>query len=242
MKLTFLGTRGNIAPESARHRMHTATMVSYGGRGVLIDCGETWRGRVIDPRPRAIVLTHAHEDHSGGLRDGAPCPVHATAETWERIGRFPIESRSLIAPRRPERIAGISFEAFPVVHSDRAPAVGYRVTAGRVTVFYVPDVLDLPDRDAALGGCRAYVGDGASVVRPIVRRSTLGGRLVGHTSVRTQIGWCRDAGVPLFLVTHCGSQIVRADPDAVARRVRALGREQGVDVEIAWDGMERVLR
>jgi hypothetical protein len=32
-------------------------------------------------------------------------------------------------------IAGIGFEPFPVVHSTRAPTVGYRITAGRVTVF-----------------------------------------------------------------------------------------------------------
>jgi len=32
MKLTFLGTRGEIKPRSRRHYRHTATLVGYGGR------------------------------------------------------------------------------------------------------------------------------------------------------------------------------------------------------------------
>ena len=34
----------------------------------------------------------------------------------------------------------ISFEAFAVEHSLRAPAVGYRIRSGRITAFYVPDL------------------------------------------------------------------------------------------------------
>ena len=50
-------------------------------------------------------------------------------------------------------ICGVTFEAFPVEHSIRAPAVGYRVTAiGKGCVFYVPDVVRIYDRSAALAG------------------------------------------------------------------------------------------
>lgn len=52
----------------------------------MLDCGADWLGRVARLRPSAIVLTHAHPDHAAGLADGAPCPVYATAETWDRIG------------------------------------------------------------------------------------------------------------------------------------------------------------
>jgi hypothetical protein len=43
--------------------------------------------------------------------------------------------------RKPERICGVAFEAFAVEHSLLAPAVGYRVSAGRACFFYVPDVV-----------------------------------------------------------------------------------------------------
>ena len=62
----------------------------------MLDCGADWLGRVARLRPSAIVLTHAHPDHAGGLADGAPCPVYATAETWGRIGRYPIAERRII--------------------------------------------------------------------------------------------------------------------------------------------------
>lgn len=69
----------------------------------------------------------------------------ATEEAWQELARFPIAERRTIDPRKPfEPAPGLSFEAFPVAHSTRAPAVGYRVAAGRVAVFYAPDVVYVP--------------------------------------------------------------------------------------------------
>jgi hypothetical protein len=110
-------------------------------------------------------------------------------------------------------------------------------------VFYVPDVLDIPDRPRVLAGAGVYIGDGAAIARPIVRRTRDGsGRMIGHTCVRTQLDWCREAGVRTMIVTHCGTEIVSADRRAVAGRLRALGRERGVDVELACDGRVRIVR
>ena len=88
MKLTFLGTRGYIEARTGRHRMHTALLVSYYGRQVMIDCGEDWLEQKDEVPARAILLTHAHPDHAGGLKEGAPAPVYGTEETWERIERI----------------------------------------------------------------------------------------------------------------------------------------------------------
>ena len=44
-------------------------------------------------------------------------------------------------------------------HSILAPAVGYRVSAGRVRIFYAPDLIFIHDRAAALKGVQLYIGD-----------------------------------------------------------------------------------
>jgi phosphoribosyl 1,2-cyclic phosphodiesterase len=244
LKLVFLGTRGYIDPANRRHRMHTSTMVSYRRGRVMIDCGETWLGRLEELAPDAVVITHPHPDHAFGLKGGSSCPVYAIAEAWEKIEAFPIEKRlrRRLNLRRRTRIAGIDFEAFSVVHSTRAPAVGYRIGAGRVKVFYVPDVISIHDRSAAFRDIDVYIGDGAAITRNMVRREKSGGRLVGHTPIRTQLGWCRDEGVARMIVTHCGSDIVGGDEKKAIARIRRLAEERGVGIAVAHDGMELVLR
>ncbi len=240
MKLTFLGTRGYIDHATRRHRRHSVLMAAWRGARVMIDCGLDWRGKLDDLDPDAILITHAHPDHAFGLEDGASCPVYAPAEAWQAMQDYPIEKRITVAPRRPIRVSGMTVEAFPVIHSLRAPAVGYRLRAGRTVVFYVPDVVDIVDRAEALSGAELYIGDGATMTRPLVRRR--GDRLFGHTTVRAQLGWCQEAGVPRAVFTHCGSGIVTGDERRIGARLRAMGRERGVAASIAHDGMEIVLR
>lgn len=240
MKLEFLGTRGEIDARTERHGMHTLLVVSYYGKRVMIDCGADWRGEVKDLKPDAIVLTHAHPDHAWGLKDGSPCAVYATEVTWASIRDYPIEDRVVVEPRQALEIEGMSFEAFTVEHSIRAPAVGYRVTAGPSAIFYAPDVAYIPERSEALADIDVYVGDGATIKRSMVRRR--GDQIFGHAPISTQLTWCRKEGVPRAIITHCGSGIVEGDEEEVAQRVAALAEERGVEAEIAYDGLQVVLR
>ncbi len=237
MKLTFLGTRGEIEARTALHRMHSCLMVND---RILVDCGADWIDKLKALHPQAIILTHAHLDHAGGLKKGAACPVYATAQTWDGLERYPIREREKIIPRRPVRIGNVELEAFVVEHSLIAPAVGYRITAGGVAVFYVPDLVSIRERHDALSGIRLYIGDGASIIRPILRRR--GEVLIGHASIRDQLDWCHEEGTSHIVITHCGSQIVKTDASTATARVQALGRERGVQVRIAYDGLELTVR
>ena len=236
MKLTFLGTRGEIEKRTRRHRMHTSLMVSYRDADVMIDCGLDWLGKFERLHPRAIVLTHAHPDHAWGLRNGAPCPVHAPQKTWQSLTRCPIEDRHLIKERTPTKICGITFEAFSVEHSILAPAVGYRLSAGRACIFYVPDLVFIHDHTAALKNVQVYIGDGATVTRSFIRKR--GETLIGHSPIRTQLTWCEKEGVPRAIITHCGSEIVTGDEGKLSAKLRVMAAERGVDVRIAYDGMK----
>jgi phosphoribosyl 1,2-cyclic phosphodiesterase len=201
----------------------------------MIDCGADWLKAVKRVAPTAIVLTHAHADHAFGLAHGAPCPVYATEETWSIISRFPIDDRRVVKPRVPFAIGGVPFEAFAVQHSLRAPAVGYRVSAGRRSFFYVPDLAAIEEQRAALRGVDLYIGDGATIVRSMVRmRDHIP---IGHASIVAQLGWCKAEGVARAVFTHCGSGIVSAETRRVETRVKQLGKAQGVETRVAYDGL-----
>ena len=138
--------------------------------------------------------------------------------------------------REPVEIGGLTLEAFPVEHSIRAPAVGFRISGGAASFFYVPDVVAIRERAAALGGVDLYIGDGAAPTRSLVRRR--GDALFGHTPISTQLGWCRKEGVPRALFTHCGDEIIRGDERTLGALVRRLGRERGVEARLAYDGLD----
>jgi phosphoribosyl 1,2-cyclic phosphodiesterase len=239
MKLTFLGTRGEIEARTRRHRMHSSLLISYRGCNVMIDCGLDWLGSFELLRPSAIVLTHAHPDHAWGLKNGAPCPVYAPKQTWQSLKNCQVEDRHLIKKRLATKICGIEFEAFAVEHSLLAPTVGYRVNAGRACIFYAPDLIFIHDRAAALKNAQIYIGDGATFTRSFIRKR--GERLIGHAATSVQIAWCAKEGVPRAIITHCGSEIVTGDERNLAARLRAMGAERGVETRIAHDGMELVL-
>jgi phosphoribosyl 1,2-cyclic phosphodiesterase len=219
--------------------MHTSLMISYRGADVMIDCGLDWLGRFERLRPSAIVLTHAHPDHAWGLKDGAPCPVHAPQKTWQTLKRCAVEDRHLIKERTPTKICGITFEAFPVEHSILAPAVGYRVSGGRACIFYAPDLVFIHDRSAALKNVQIYIGDGATVTRSFIRKR--GKTLIGHSPVRTQLMWCEKEGVPQAIITHCGSEIVTGDERKLSANLQTIAAERGIEVRIAYDGMKLTL-
>jgi phosphoribosyl 1,2-cyclic phosphodiesterase len=235
MELRFLGTRGEIDIRSRTHRLHSSLLLTAANSRLMIDCGLDWSSAKWRLAPQAILLTHAHPDHAGGLRDGSPCPVFGTADALVGVNKKAVADCRVIEPRVPLALAGARFEAFPVEHSLRAPAVGFRITTPDAAAFYVPDVVAIPDGHEALKGVDLYIGDGASIVRPIVRIRN--GSRIGHASIREQLEWCAAEGVQRAIFTHCGSAIVRGDSRSIAAQVRALGHAVSVDAAVARDGL-----
>lgn len=239
MKLKFLGTRGYIDPKNKKHSNHTSLLLIHKNKKIMIDCGETFLKKLNKIKPDHIVITHAHPDHAFGLKNGCKCLVWASEEAWKKLKEFPIPKKcqKLIKINKKQKIANITFEAFKVIHSIKAPAVGYKITLGKKSFFYVPDVLWIEDRNKAFKNILFYIGDGATIQRNMVRKDKKTNQLFGHANISAQLTWCQKEGVKKMIITHLGSDIVKNEKKAF-RTIKGLALKKNVRITIAYDGLE----
>jgi ribonuclease BN (tRNA processing enzyme) len=237
VRLAFFGSRGYVEESSPSHAGHSAFTVEAGGFRLLCDFGENRRGLLGSIRPDAIVVSHAHPDHAWGLAEGTMVPVYASRTTHDIVDDLPIGKRIVLPPGRRRRVGPFSVTLFPVVHSVRCPCTAIRVEAEDRTLVYSGDVVSFPEPGRALQGATIYVGDGSTLTGSLVRRHK-SGVLIGHTTVRAQLGWLGRHAVPRAIFAHFGKGPIEMGDDALRRRIAGLAREKapGCEVQIATDG------
>jgi phosphoribosyl 1,2-cyclic phosphodiesterase len=239
MHLIFLGTRGGIKARSQLHHMHSSLLLTHKTTRIIIDRGEDWLHYPFPPAD-ALLISHAHPDHVGGLARGCPYPVYASKATWTLIKRYPIKDRIILSPYTPFFLGPLTITPFPVNHSLKAPALGYRITNDQHSLFYVPDLASIQHEHQALSHLDLYIGDGAIVTRTMLLRKK-DHTLTGHAPISHQLAWCQKYHVPRAIFTHCGSEITNSDPAAIEARINTLAHKYQVPTTIAYDGMTLTL-
>lgn len=133
------------------------------GQNVLIDCGPDFYHQMLrehSPRIDALLLTHIHYDHVGGLDDmrpycgNGPIDVYCTADVARDLrSRMPycfaqnpypgVPSFSLhvIEPYTPFQIGNARFTPLPVMHY-KLPIVGFKTC----NFAYITDCKTMPER------------------------------------------------------------------------------------------------
>ena len=239
MRLHFYGTKGYVEEQSRLHRGHSAWTLEVGGFRLLCDFGQNRKGLLSKIAPDAIFVSHAHPDHAWGLEEGTSVPVWASAVTHEITKDLPVAQRVVLEPGRGFRVGPLTLTAFPVVHSVRCPGVAARIETPEGVVVYSGDVVSIEDAASALAGASLYVGDGSTLKGTLVRRHQ-SGTLIGHTTVRAQLGWLGKYDVPRAIFSHFGKGPIEMGEKALRDALRDLAADKapGCEVSPARDGLE----
>ena len=239
MLLRFYGTKGYVEESSKSHAGHSAFVIEEEGFRLLCDFGQNRKGMLKRIRPDAIFVSHAHPDHGWGLEEGTAVPVHASAVTHELLAQKPISERVVAEPGRAFDVGPFRMCVYPVVHSVRCPCVAVRIERGGFAIVYSGDIVSFEDQDAALKGADLYVGDGSTLTGSLVRRHQ-SGALIGHTTVRAQLGWLARHGVPRAVFSHFGKGPIEMGDERLQEELESLAAKHpvGCSVTAAHDGLE----
>jgi ribonuclease BN (tRNA processing enzyme) len=223
MRLTILGTRGNISSSAPGFARHSGILVD--GR-MLLDLGETAYLRY---RPRQIFITHLHPDHAAFPRTG----VVSDAEIY-----LPEPTRKLRGARvisRPVRTGPYRIVPVPTVHSVKARSVGYVIEKGGRRVFFSSDLVSIERRyHRRLGRLDLVITEGSYMRRGgLVRTDPASGKRFGHAGIPNLIEFFRPFTARI-VITHFGSWFYK-DIAVSIREIASLG--DGVRTSAARDGM-----
>jgi ribonuclease BN (tRNA processing enzyme) len=120
--------------------------------------------------------------------------------------------------------------------------VAARVQTPEGTVVYSGDIISFEKPEEALAGADLYIGDGSTLKGSLVRRHA-SGALMGHTTVRAQLGWLARYDVPRAVFSHFGKGPIEMGEKALREALEGLAQEKapGCRVTAAKDGLRLTL-
>jgi len=224
-------------PKDARYR--ASILVEAAGTSLVVDSGPEFRLQALRARITrldALLLTHAHADHVGGLDDVRPLtreralPVYGNAETLaevrERFGYIFRETQKgggkpRIEPRLaggPFRVGGLEVVPVPLLHG-RLPILGWRIGS----FAYITDCSELPQSSLAILSGVEYL-----IVNGLRRRPH-----ETHFSLDQGIEAAKRVGARRAWLTHMNHESTHEELEAYCAE-----RSAGVEVHPAYDGLE----
>ena len=230
MKVTFLGTGTSTGvPQIGCHcdtctstdprdkRLRASALVDTdNGQRLLIDCGPDFRQQILrhgSPELTALLITHSHYDHVGGIDDLRPyCypdsfPVYCKADVDHDLRTrmpysfakhlypgVPTFSMHTIDGDRPFQVGPDTVTPLPVMHA-KLPIVGFRIGG----LSYITDCKTMPDSTLDL-----LRGTDTLVINALRHEPHM-----SHLSLDEALAIVRKVGARQTYLTHISHQLGR---------------------------------
>jgi len=227
MRITILGTRGQIKPSKPYHSRHSGVLIDG---EILLDLGEK---EFLKHKPKLILITHLHPDHAFFVLDDT--------DTFKKI-KTPIyapEPYKRFCVQKTKKFTFDDYTITPIatIHSKLVASQAYLIEKKNKKILYTGDIVWIEKKYHHLfSDVDAVITEGSYLRRGgMVRKDKESGKLFGHKGIPDWINLFHDK-TPVIIFMHFGSWFFKIPTREAKKKIKALAKNK-VQVIIAYDGL-----